>query len=124
MAVASFALVACLIGVARFLFVHAMGFDAQAADSAAAATAEEEAASKMRKLQRVTPVIIIQPNQEVPYQTVHNLLLRVKPAEYPKHHDMVGVCMRQQCYQWLLAPASCSNALVPFSDTIQHILCS
>ncbi|CAL8466016.1 g5552 [Coccomyxa elongata] len=66
-AVASFALVGLLIGVVRFLFVHAMGFEARAADSAAAAVVEEEAASMRRKLQRVTPVIIIQPNQEILY---------------------------------------------------------
>ncbi|BDA48213.1 hypothetical protein COCOBI_11-4730 [Coccomyxa sp. Obi] len=67
MAIASFALVGCLIGTARFLFVYVIDFEARAAEAAAAAAAEEEAASTKRKLQRVTPVIIIQPNQEILY---------------------------------------------------------
>ncbi len=90
-AVASFALVGLLICVARFLFVHVIGFEARAADSAAAATAEEEAASMMRKLQRVTPVIVIQPNQEVHHNTPHKFAPALEDAaQHPGPHYIQG----------------------------------
>ncbi len=71
-AVASFLLVAMFVGIARFLILHLTTFDARATERAAAEAAAEEAASDEKEaggarkhLQRVTPVIVIQPDQEV-----------------------------------------------------------
>ena len=71
-AVASFLLVALFVGVARFLILHLNNFEARATERAAAEAAAEEAASAEKEaggarehLQRVTPVIVIQPGQEV-----------------------------------------------------------
>ena len=102
-AVASFALVGLLICVARFLFVHVMGFETRAADSEAEATAEEEAASMKRKLQRVTPVIIIQPNQEVPQKHPTILLLSLSILLVFTGHSYSG---RALCQAAMLSAAA------------------
>ena len=67
-AVACFLLVGLFIGVARFLFLHLYRFETRAAEAAAAdaaAAADKEVDGAMKHLQRVTPVIVIQPDQEV-----------------------------------------------------------
>lgn len=73
-AVASFLLVAMFVGIARFMFLHLNNFEARATERAAAeaaaeaaASAEKEAGGARKHLQRVTPVIVIQPGQEILY---------------------------------------------------------
>ncbi|KAK9902176.1 hypothetical protein WJX75_006974 [Coccomyxa subellipsoidea] len=70
LAVACFLLVGLFIGVARFLFLHLYRFETRAAEAAAAdaaAAADKEVDGAMKHLQRVTPVIVIQPDQEILY---------------------------------------------------------
>lgn len=91
-AVACFLLVGLFIGVARFLFLHLYRFETRAAEAAAAdaaAAADKEVDGAMKHLQRVTPVIVIQPDQEVHLSK----LSHVAPF---RSHRLSLVCMQHK----------------------------
>ena len=64
-ALGALCLVSLLVGIARALCIHIRTYDRQAAAAAMAATAAAAKQAALLNLQRVTPVIILQPGYEV-----------------------------------------------------------
>ncbi len=78
-AVGGFLLVGLLLGLVCLFYTYTKLEEARQAEAAAEVAAREapaEAACAMKKLQRVTPVIVIQPDREV-WQIMHDPLLHV-----------------------------------------------